>query len=65
LHVLQAEPLGYRVVRQKGSHRRLEATGRPTLTFAFHDSQTIRPTTVKDILCKQIGLSEDEALTLL
>lgn len=63
--VLTSEPLGYRVVRQSGSHRRMEASGRPPLTFSFHDRQTIRPATVKKILCKQVGLSENEALRLL
>jgi predicted RNA binding protein YcfA (HicA-like mRNA interferase family) len=65
LRLLQAEPLGYRVVRQSGSHRRLEALDRPTIVFAFHDSQTIRPSTVKDILCNQVGLAENDARTLL
>jgi predicted RNA binding protein YcfA (HicA-like mRNA interferase family) len=65
LRVLQAEPLGYRTVRQKGSHRKMEAPGRPAVSFAFHDRQTVRPSTVKDILCSQIGLAEDDALALL
>ena len=63
--ILQTAPLSYRVVRQRGSHRRLEAVGRPPLTFSFHDGRTIPPATVKRILCKQVGLSEDEALGLL
>lgn len=57
--------LGYEVVRQTGSHRRMEAVGRPPITFSFHDRQTIRPATEKKILCNQVGLSEDEALRLL
>ena len=65
IRVLQAQALGYRIVRQKGSHRKLEAPNRPAITFAFHDSQTIRPSTVKDILCNQVGLAEDDALALL
>jgi predicted RNA binding protein YcfA (HicA-like mRNA interferase family) len=65
LRVLQAEPLRYRVVRQSGSHRRLEAPDHPTLAFAFHDGQTIRPSTVKDILCNQVGLQEKDARALL
>jgi predicted RNA binding protein YcfA (HicA-like mRNA interferase family) len=65
LRVLQAEPLGYRAVRQKGSHRRMEAPDRPPVVFAFHDTQTIRPSTVKDILCNQVGLTERDALALL
>jgi predicted RNA binding protein YcfA (HicA-like mRNA interferase family) len=64
LRVLTTE-LGYRVARQSGSHRRLQAPGRPTITFSFHDRQTIRPATVKRILCQQVGLDEDEALRLL
>jgi predicted RNA binding protein YcfA (HicA-like mRNA interferase family) len=65
IRVLQAQPLSYRIVRQKGSHRKLEAPNRPTITFAFHDNQTIRPATVKDILCNQVGLAEQDALALL
>lgn len=65
LRVLQAQPLAYQVVRQKGSHRKLEAPSRPSVIFAFHDSQTIRPATVKDILCNQVGLAERDALALL
>lgn len=57
--------LGYEVVRQSGSHRRMEAAGRPPITFSVRDRQTIRPSTVKKILCDQVGLSEDEALRLL
>jgi predicted RNA binding protein YcfA (HicA-like mRNA interferase family) len=41
LAVLERRPLSYRVVRQSGSHRRMEAPGRPPLTFAFHDKATI------------------------
>lgn len=65
VRVLEAQPLGYRVVRQKGSHRKLEAPNHPPITFAFHDNQTIRPGTVKDILCSQVGLAERDALALL
>jgi predicted RNA binding protein YcfA (HicA-like mRNA interferase family) len=36
LAVLTREPLSYEVVRQRGSHRRLKAPGRPPITFAFH-----------------------------
>lgn len=54
--------LGYEIVRQRGSHRRLEAAGRPTLTFAFHDGVSLSPSVVRDILVKQAQLSQDEAL---
>ena len=60
-----AKPLSYRIVRQSGSHRRLEAEGRPPLTFSFHDRATIPPGMVRKILVKQIGLDEDEARRLL
>ncbi|HEX3392668.1 MAG TPA: type II toxin-antitoxin system HicA family toxin [Solirubrobacteraceae bacterium] len=65
MRVLQAQPLGYEIVRQKGSHRKLAAPNHPTITFSFHDNQTIRPSTVKDILCNQLGLVEQDALALL
>lgn len=54
--------LGYEVTRQKGSHRRLEADGMTPLTFAFHDGVSLSPGEVRDILVKQVGLLEDEAL---
>lgn len=34
LTILERKPLSYRVSRQSGSHRRMEAPGRPPLTFA-------------------------------
>jgi predicted RNA binding protein YcfA (HicA-like mRNA interferase family)/predicted RNase H-like HicB family nuclease len=43
IRVLEAQPLGYRIARQKGSHRKMEAPNHPAITFAFHDNQTIRP----------------------
>jgi predicted RNA binding protein YcfA (HicA-like mRNA interferase family) len=65
LAILMREPLDYRVVRQTGSHRTLRAPGRPPVTFGFHDSQTIRPSTVRKILCKQVGLEPEAARQLL
>lgn len=65
LAVLMREPLGYKIVRQRGSHRRLAAPGRPSITFAFHDRATVAPGAVRKILCKDIGLGADEALKLL
>lgn len=35
LAVLMRELLRYEIVRQRGSHRRLAAPGRPSITFAF------------------------------
>lgn len=65
LAVLERKPLGYRVVRRAGSHRRMEADGRPPLTFAFHDKATIPAGLVRKILTKDVGLAEDEARKLL
>jgi predicted RNA binding protein YcfA (HicA-like mRNA interferase family) len=63
--ILEREPLGYRITRQDGSHRTLEAEGRPTLHLSFHDRQEIPSGLVRKILVKDIGLSVDEALDLL
>ena len=65
LAVLEREPLAYRVVRQSGSHRRMETPGRPPLTFAFHDKATIPASLVRKILLRDVGLAEDEARKLL
>ncbi|NJP33732.1 type II toxin-antitoxin system HicA family toxin [Micromonospora sp. HSS6-12] len=64
LSLLQSQ-LGYRVVRQSGSHRRLVCDGRPPLTFAFHDGDTVSPRLVRVILVQQVGLSMDEAREVL
>ena len=63
--ILERRPLGYRVVRQAGSHRRMEAHGRPPFTFAFHDRATVSGRLVREILVNQIGLAEDEARKLI
>lgn len=65
LAALERKPLGYRVARQTGSHRRLEAPGRPSLTFAFHDNATIPSGLVRKILVRDVGLAEGEARKLL
>ena len=64
LRLLERE-LDYGVVRQTGSHRTLKAPGRPTLHFAFHDSQTISPGLVRKILVTDVGLSIHDAEALL
>jgi predicted RNA binding protein YcfA (HicA-like mRNA interferase family) len=63
--ILTSDPLNYRVTRQSGSHRRLSADGRPTLTWAFHDRRTLAPGEVRRVLVHHVGLAEDEALRLL
>lgn len=65
LAVLEREPLNYRVLRRSGSHRRMEAPGRPPLTFAFHDRATVPSGLVRKVLVRDVGLAEDEARKLL
>jgi predicted RNA binding protein YcfA (HicA-like mRNA interferase family) len=65
LAVLMREPLSYEIARQRGSHRRLKSPGRPSLTFAFHDGATVSPGLVRKVLCRDVGLSEQEALDVL
>jgi predicted RNA binding protein YcfA (HicA-like mRNA interferase family) len=50
---------GYRVVRVKGSHVRLEADGRMPLTLALH-SKELPPGLVRKILVADAQLTEDE-----
>lgn len=66
LAVLQRAPLSYVVKRQKGSHRHLtSAAGYPDLLYSFHDQQEIRPRVVRDVLVKDVGLTEEAALEML
>jgi predicted RNA binding protein YcfA (HicA-like mRNA interferase family) len=65
LSVLAREPLGYKITRQKGSHRTLEADGRPKLLWSYHDSADVPPGVIRKYLVNVIGLSESEALALL
>lgn len=65
--ILSRAPLNYSVERptgrkRKGSHRKLVAEGRPDLRMAFHDKQELPGSLVREILVKQVGLTEDEAL---
>lgn len=64
--MLQREPLGYEIVRQRGSHRRLRSrNGYPDIGFSFHGGVTIPPGLVRKVLVGDVGLSEDEARSLL
>jgi predicted RNA binding protein YcfA (HicA-like mRNA interferase family) len=60
-----SSPLDYTIARQSGSHRRLQADGRPALTWAYHDARTLAPGEVRRVLVHHVGLAEDEALRLL
>lgn len=62
MRILQS--LGYHVARTNGSHRILVAEGRPRLVFAYHSGQTFPPGLVRKILVKDVGLSEEQALSL-
>jgi predicted RNA binding protein YcfA (HicA-like mRNA interferase family) len=65
LAMLLREPLAYRVVRRRGSHRRLVSErGYPPLTYAFHDRVTLPPGIVRDVLVGQVGLPVAAALRL-
>ena len=50
---------GYRIVRQRSSHVRLEAEGRQPLTLAL-GSRELAPGLVRKILVKDAQLTEDE-----
>jgi predicted RNA binding protein YcfA (HicA-like mRNA interferase family) len=64
--VLEREPLGYSVTRQSGSHRQLKSrNGYPPIRFWAHDGATLARGVIREILCKKVGLSEDDALALL
>jgi predicted RNA binding protein YcfA (HicA-like mRNA interferase family) len=63
--VLMREPLGYRVARQRGSHRVMVSDRHPPFVFAYHDSRTLTPWQVRTILVEHVGLEEHEALDLL
>lgn len=64
LRSLLERKLGYVVVARRskgGSHRRLEAPGRPGLWFAFHDGDEVGGAMIRTILVRQVGLTLDEA----
>lgn len=59
------ESLGYRTVRQSGSHRHLECPGRRSVTFGFHDRQSLPPGLVRKVLMKEAGLTDEEIQAIL
>jgi predicted RNA binding protein YcfA (HicA-like mRNA interferase family) len=65
LRVLTSTPLNYQESRRSGSHRQPNATGRPSITWAFHGGRTLVPVDVRRVLVNQVGLDEREALRLL
>lgn len=64
LATLMRQPLGYSIVRQRGSHRRLESPGRPPILFSYHEGATVPPGVVRKVLMKDAQLEEAEALRL-
>jgi predicted RNA binding protein YcfA (HicA-like mRNA interferase family) len=66
LAILKREPLGYEIVRQSGSHRKMKSrNGYGVITFSWHDRATIPPGLVEKTLVDDVGLGRDEALQLL
>lgn len=59
------ERLGYAVRKPtgSGSHVWLDCDGRPSVRWAYHESRaSLAPIEVKRVLCRDVGLSVDEAL---
>lgn len=57
--------VGYRVRSQRGSHCKLVADNRPPLVFAWHDNADVSPQALKNLLVKQVGLTDEEIAKLL
>jgi predicted RNA binding protein YcfA (HicA-like mRNA interferase family) len=51
--------IGWRVKRQRGSHKTLEREGWPDVVFAFHDGDEIGPRMLARI-ARRTGLSPDD-----
>jgi predicted RNA binding protein YcfA (HicA-like mRNA interferase family) len=51
--------IGWRIKRQRGSHRTLERSGWPDFVFAFHDGDEIGPKMLARI-AKQTGLRPED-----
>jgi predicted RNA binding protein YcfA (HicA-like mRNA interferase family) len=68
LAVLKRKPLLYVEKpgkKRKGSHRHLvSSAGYPDVGFWAHDKDTLKGSVVKNILVKQVGLSEEDARKL-
>ena len=57
--------IGYRIERQRGSHRKLVAEGRLPIGFAFHDRSEVPPLALRRMLVERAGLTDDEIRQLL
>ena len=59
-HILKALfSIGWRIVRQRGSHRILSRPGWTDVTFAFHDREEIGPRMLSRI-AKHTGLTPED-----
>jgi len=54
-------PLYYKIIRQKGSHRTLISDKYPMIRISYHDTFEISGFKIREILIKDIGLSEEFA----
>ena len=63
--LLTSSPLNYRLSKIKGgSHRKLVADGRKSITFYWHDSVEISGYIIRDLMINRALLSEEEAFKL-
>jgi len=63
--LLTSNPLNYGLEKSKGgSHRKLVADGRKSITFCWHDSVEISGYVIRDLLINRALLSEEEAFKL-
>lgn len=53
------ERIGWRIKRQRGSHRVLERTGWPDVVFAFHDGDEIGPVMLRR-MARRTGLTPED-----
>ena len=54
-------PLCYKIHRQKGSHRILKSPNYPDLRIGYHDTVEVSGSYVRNLLVKEVGLSEKMA----
>jgi predicted RNA binding protein YcfA (HicA-like mRNA interferase family) len=51
--------IGWRIERERGSHRILERPGMPNYVFAYHDNVELGPVSLK-VLGKKTGLQPED-----
>jgi predicted RNA binding protein YcfA (HicA-like mRNA interferase family) len=67
LALLKRKPLCYRVVRQKGSHRKLESDypGAKPIGFSYHANADVPSGVLRHWLVERAGLTDEQARKLL